>query len=88
MVVLSLFVVVVKRERESERELPFAAEEADINQNGRVDYKEFILMITVLFLMTDMHVEGRGWRDFPWTFWNFHPRLSHLVCFISLRHHH
>jgi hypothetical protein len=31
---------------------PSAAEDADINQDGHVDYKEFILMITVLFLMT------------------------------------
>lgn len=39
-------------------ERPCAAEEADINQKGHVDYKEFILMITVLFLMTDKHVDG------------------------------
>mmetsp|Transcript_7229 Transcript_7229/g.17940 ORF Transcript_7229/g.17940 Transcript_7229/m.17940 type:complete len:235 (-) Transcript_7229:492-1196(-) len=35
-------------------------EEADIDQDGHVDYKEFIIMITVLFLMTDAHMGVDG----------------------------
>ena len=42
---------------------PFGVEEADIDKNGHVDYKEFILMITVLFLTSANPLSAAGDSD-------------------------